>query len=428
MDKVKKHVNWFRLDNAAKIFPSIMSKRTRTVFRISATLKESIDAEILQKSLLKIIPRFPYYNVSLRWGFFWHYLQHNLNDPIVKRETEPPCRMIVPRDNNGFLFRVLYYEKRISLECSHIITDGTGAVCFFKAILCQYFVESGYIIKDWQNTMQIDSKPNAEEFEDAYRRYYKKDIPLPIKKEKAFHVIDKSINKNDHRIVTGIIDTKEVLKKARDYGVTITELLVSISLHALNIYCQNLPWKIKKKKLKPIRLMVPVNLRKMYASKTMRNFFLTVNPGIDPRLGHYDFDDIIKEVYHYMRVEVDERYINKQISRNIRGEIHPAVRLVPLPLKVLVERMLYSFVATSRQSGVLTNMGSLEMPLSVAREIESFNCIANPNGDTKINCGVIGFNDKTYITFGSLVENTEVQKNFFRTIRKLGLNVKVETN
>jgi len=428
MESTKQIPHWFRLDNAAKIFPSIINKRTTTVYRISASITRSVDSEILQRALIKTLNRFPYYRVSLRWGFFWHYLQYNPQDPLVQKENGAPCRKISPDDNNGYLFRIFYYEKRISLECSHIITDGTGAVTFLRSLLCQYFIETGITIKNRDDIFNIEKPPHVEEFEDAYRKFYKKDIPAPSKKEKAFHIIEKLIDADDQNIITGIIDVKELLKIARNYGVTITELLSSVYLHSLYLYAQDLPWKIKKKELKPIRLMVPVNLRKIYKSKTMRNFFLTVSPGIDPRLGHYNFEDVIKEVYHYMRLEVDERFINQQINRNVNGEIHPLVRLVPLPLKVLVERLLYGFVATSRQSGVLTNMGAVSMPSEIEKHIERFDCIANPNEDTKINCGVISYHDKIHITFGSLVDSTIVQMYFFQTLRKMDLAIKIETN
>jgi NRPS condensation-like uncharacterized protein len=428
MSSVKKPFLWFKLDNAAKIFPSVINSRTTEVFRLSATLKTDVNPEILQAALDKVIERFPYYKTYLRWGFFWHYLQYNPQRPLVLKETNAPCRKIDTKENRGYLFRVLYYKQRISFECSHILTDGTGALTFLRSLVTQYFVESGVSIKDMGDVISYDKPPHAEEFEDAYKRYYKKDIPPPVKKEKAFHVPSKLIDQNDHKIVTGIVTLKKILKLAREKNVTITELLSSVYIHALNSFAQDLPWNMKKKHLRPIRLMVPVNLRKLYPSRTMRNFFLTVNPGIDPRLGHYTLDDIVKEVYHYMRVEVDEKFINQQITRNVRGEIHPAVRMIPLPLKVLIERMLYSFVATSRQSGVLTNMGAAELPPEAAKRVERFEFIANPNKDTKINCGVISFQDKLYISFGSLAESTDVQMYFFRTLRKLGLDVKIETN
>ena len=38
---------WYRLDNAALIFPAIIRKNWNNVFRVSATLKEPVDPEVL---------------------------------------------------------------------------------------------------------------------------------------------------------------------------------------------------------------------------------------------------------------------------------------------------------------------------------------------------------------------------------------------
>ena len=49
---------WFPLDNAAKIFPSVLSDEIPVVFRISAVLKEPVKINELQKALLLTEKRF----------------------------------------------------------------------------------------------------------------------------------------------------------------------------------------------------------------------------------------------------------------------------------------------------------------------------------------------------------------------------------
>ena len=40
---------WYRLDNAALIFPAIIRKNWNNVFRVSATLKDPVDPEVLDR-------------------------------------------------------------------------------------------------------------------------------------------------------------------------------------------------------------------------------------------------------------------------------------------------------------------------------------------------------------------------------------------
>lgn len=61
---------WMRLDNAAKLYPAVRTKNWCNVFRISITLNEQIDPEILQAALNVTIKRFPSIAMRLCQGFF----------------------------------------------------------------------------------------------------------------------------------------------------------------------------------------------------------------------------------------------------------------------------------------------------------------------------------------------------------------------
>ena len=45
--------------------------------------------------------------------------------------------------------------------------------------------------------------------------------------------------------------------------------------------------------MQPVKVCVPINLRKFYPTHTLRNFASYVNPGIEPRYGEYSFDEIL---------------------------------------------------------------------------------------------------------------------------------------
>ena len=129
---------WFRLDNAAKIYPAFASKKDPATFRVAVVLHENVDKSRLQEALLKTLPNFPSMAVTLRKGLFWHYLDENKREPKVSEEHKMPCSYIELNKNNGYLFQLLFYKKRISLECFHALTDGYGALEFLKAILYNY--------------------------------------------------------------------------------------------------------------------------------------------------------------------------------------------------------------------------------------------------------------------------------------------------
>ncbi len=175
-------------------------------------------------------------------------------------------------------------------------------------------------------------------------------------------------------------------------------------------------------------MQVPVNLRPLYNSKSMRNFFLTVEPSIDPRLGSYSFDEILNIVHHFMRVEVNQKYINQQISRNIKGEINPITRIFPLWLKNIVLSIVYSVKGENLTSGGLSNLGLVKLPDSMKNLIDEFLFVPPPSTGMKVKCGIISYNDYAYISFGSLVKEKDLEMHFFRALRKMGVKSFIVSN
>jgi hypothetical protein len=75
-----------------------------------------------------------------------------------------------------------------------------------------------------------------------------------------------------------------------------------------------------------------------------------------------------------------------------------------------------------------SNLGVVKMPDCFARHIKRFDFIPDPNPITKISCAAISFEDTLSITFGRLIQETELEKYFFRRLVSTGIPVKIETN
>ena len=122
--------NWYRLDNAAKLFPAIKNRKWMSIFRVSVLLKEKIDHKLLQQALDTVITRIPSFALRMKTGMFWYYLEPNAKRPLVQRDVVNPCVRFNFARNRGFLFRVRYYNRRIALEVFHSLCDGTGGMVF----------------------------------------------------------------------------------------------------------------------------------------------------------------------------------------------------------------------------------------------------------------------------------------------------------
>jgi NRPS condensation-like uncharacterized protein len=209
--------------------------------------------------------------------------------------------------------------------------------------------------------------------------------------------------------------------------VSLTEYLIAAYIFSLqNIYNQLSPFR-KRATKRIIRIEVPVNLRKMFPSRTMRNFSLYVMPGIDLRLGHYTFEEIIKAVYHQMQLETDKKLISKMISRNVSGEKNLFVRAAPLFIKSLILSKLYA-LGTGQYSGVVTNLGKIDLGPELNSRVDKFMFIPPPpNRILKVNCGVAGFDNKLVLTFGNLTTSRELERQLLTFLTAEGIPVKIVT-
>jgi len=416
---------WFPLDNASKIFPAIISNEVPVVFRLTAVLKQPVKIKPLQTAILLVEKRFPYYKVQLKEGFFWFYLEHLPGHIPIEVDKNFLCKKF----SKGEIFvRVLVRGNRISVEFSHIVTDGGGGLEFLKTILIEYSKACGANIPVEFPYMKPDSTMLEEEYEDAYKRYFNEKIPPMVKRSKAFHLPFLLNSSPRFKQSTVIIPIHQIKQVANAKNVNITVYLVSVYLYVLQEIFEDLPSSNKFIKNKRLRIQVPIDLRNIFPTKTMRNFSLFVMPEIDLRLGHYTFDEILKSVFHQMQLETDKKLINKNIARNVGGEKKIYVRGIPLFLKSALLRMEFYSLGTSQYSGVISNMGKINLPPETDDLVDYFIAISPPpNKMLKINCGVIGYDDKLVLSFGNITKSNEFENKFISFLQSHGICMDTET-
>lgn len=422
-----KDKNWYRLDNAGKVYPAIISHRRTSLFRISATLRKEINVSLLQKALDSVITRFPYFNVQIKAGMFWFFFETNEHSPKIEQDSLYPCMAMNVKKDRMHLFRVRAFYRTVSVEFSHILTDGTGALIFLKTLLFQYFTELGYEPDPSDDPFIFDpsAKPEQGEYEDAFKKVFNKKLPFKRRQTRAFHLPLPLDWPGRYHILTGIIPAEQILDKSREHNVSLTEFLTALLIDSYREFCME---NIRPRRLKPIVINVPVNLRPIFDSRTMKNFFLPLEPAIDPRLGEYSFEEIISKVHHYMRHEVDNKVLNQQITRNVKGEMNTMIRIMPLFLKNMILPVIYNVLGENNYSCGLSNMGRVSMPGDLSTLIERFEFIPASSTGLKTKAGIISYEGKMYISFGRLTRDCPIERIFFRKLRKMGIHIKIESN
>ncbi len=417
--------NWYKLDLSANVYPTLQRRNFSSVFRLSVTLKEKIDPVLLQEAFARTIPRFPIFASAIRSGLFWRYLEPNPRPlPRVQEDISNPCMPMPFKSNNEYLIRIYYFENTISFEAFHSLTDGTGGLYFLRTLTAVYLRLKGYDIPDGQGVLDITQPPDPEELEDSYMRYARSRYRPKRSQERAYRLRGTREPFYTLNIISGTVPTDILKETASRYQASVTEYLNAVLLYAL-MQEQKSRHPFREH---PLKLALPVNLRRFFPSRTMRNFISMVYPSIDPRMGDYSFEDIVVQVHHYMRYYINNKFLNADITTNASTRNHPVIRLVPLFVKDIFVRQFYIRVQDKQSSAGLTNLGPVEASRELAEHVEQFEALMGQPFSARTNCAIVSFQNRTVISFASSIVETDIEKLFFRKLIRDGIPVKIKSN
>lgn len=416
---------WYKIDNAGKIFHAVTNSSNSSVYRVSMIMKESIDAALLQHALDKVIRRFPMLAVKVRKGLFWDFMEDNDEKLYIQKETTYPCYIIKPKENNGYLIRVLYFKQRISVEVFHSLTDGSGAVEFLKSLIFQYLLLQGKDVTADGEMLLPDDVPSKYETEDSFEKYFHPNAQSVAseKESPAYQIKGASFDPPGVNVIHGVVQASEVNTFAKRMGASITEFIMAVLIHA--IYSETMKYGLYKES---IMIALPVNLRRQFPSVTLRNFFSIVNVGMSVT-EETTLEDIIKTVSEQLNQKTEKKTLQASINHHVRLQNKLSARLVPVFFKYRAMRYGFYHLGEMSKTMTLSNLGNIKLPESMNPYIERMELVLYPTKNSPISCGIGTLNDKMTITFARSIVETEIIKSFFSQLTHLtNLDVAVYSN
>lgn len=417
----RRESRWERLDNTAHLFPIIANTDMTNVYRISVTLNEEVKQELLQDALNRVLPRIDGFNLRLRKGFFWYYLEENGKPaPRVRQENTYPCQFIVQNKNRSYLFRVSYYGCRINLEVFHVLADGMGAINFLTELTYQYLRLSHPEIFKEDRLTSGTSLNREDSFMKNYRRGHKK----TYKTKKAYLIKGDRLPKGHFGVMHGYLNIPELKKVCKSYGVSINEYLVTVFIYSVYQEClHGMPGKA------PIRVAVPVNLRPYFESVTTKNFFVMVSAEFDPQPDHgtYTFCEIAEIVRDSLREQITKEHLENIFSYNVSNQMNMIARAFPLFLKNMGIKAVYTSAALANTT-TITNIGSINVEEAYKPYIKSFYAMLAMSKGQPIKGLICSYGDTLSFNFSSILKEATIQRAFFRQLSSDGITVTLETN
>lgn len=421
--------SWHRLDNSGKIYPFNLKNNIQNLFRISAVMKEDVNPDVLTDALQSAIRRYPFFNVCLRRGVFWHYLEELDGRPEVTADSDLLIKDIDTIRTYGFNFRVSYYGRKISIDCFHALCDGNGCMEFFKTILFEYLRLSGHTIDGQERVLLPNSPVLAEESEDGFLKYAKK-VKLKdlkgvdeLRGKKAFNFTDFRFDYKGTGVVQGTVDTAKLLELSRKHNSTVTAFVGGALIYAI---CKA---KISKPDGNlPVVLFIPINLRKQFPSRTLLNFSLFSRVSVDVN-GNPPLSQIVERVAESIKKDTRKQVLQDKINVTAKTEKLWIFRIMPLPVKQFIYRLSGFFFGNGKKTMTFSNMGVIALPDPMKDYIDEISIMASTSSRaSSAAMTTVSALGKTTMTFARKIVDTEVEKEFFRLLADEGLDVTVKSN
>lgn len=426
MNEQDRSLRWMRLDNAALIFPAALRRHWSNAYRISFSFTDPVDPALLQRALDAVAPRFPSVLVRLRRSAFWYYLEELPRPPRVQEDASRPVRVMTMREVCRYAIRVLYYRDRMAVEFFHSVTDGTGAMVFTKTLAAAYVrLRYGAAVEADCGVKDLGEAPRESELVDSFREHAGP-VAAPRDDRNVYRLRGETEPDRFLHVTLGILDSEALTARAKALGVTVTEFLCALLLRSLlRVQAAEEPRRARQE---PVKVQIPVNLRRLFGGETMRNFVAVANIGVDPRLGDYDFEELVKIVHHQMQLAITPKNMAAIFAPNVNDERNLLLKLIPLPVKNLVMRMVFDTVGERVSSLSLSNLGRVSLPEGMAPYVRRVEFVLGPQASSPYNASCTSWNGQTFFNIVRNSVEPKLEREFFTALVQMGFHVKIETN
>ena len=412
---------WYKLDNAALMYPLVARGESISIFRVSALLRDPVDPVELQYAVNDIAARFPTICGSVKNGFFWPFIDRPTIPITVKPQTKVPGRPMKV-DSRRSQIRVNYIGNQISVEFFHSATDGTGGIIFLNSLLRRYFQRLGYKI-DCTNCFDYRDIPSLEEIRDNFAAVTVKKNPPPCPKPVKSKKLNGTLQRGGKYVtIRGVMSASQLKSVAKQHNATVTEYLGAVQLMALN----RLAAVTNSPENPPIRVLIPVNLRRIYDMETIRNFssyiFYQYN-------GQNDIDEVIDDIRKQTEEQMTDDYFRGMVSFNYNNGNSPLLKIVPLAVK----RFVLGCIVSGRGDGVvncstLSNLGVVKAPEQFDDLVLRYDFMLGKPAKKTNNFAVATYNDTCVISMTSPFVERDCEMYFFRKLAEAGIDIAVESD
>lgn len=403
--------NRFAIDNSSILYLALIRKDHTNIFRFTLTLSEEIQPELLQLAVNRVYGRLPSIFAGFRPGFF-HYTQIQAKQP-PQVKPDPGCLITMTREEIArCAYRVYYRKNRMIIEGFHALSDGYGIAASFCTIAAEYLkLRYGIEIPTGYPVLDCSVEESAEEAEDSYLNYANAK-PLHMPSRYSYQLPGREAS-HDHIFQHPLVYPVEtLLKAARSRGVSITALLSAVMAASV----MEVQRECSSRNMRPVRIMVPIDLRKIFPSKTLRNFILYALPTMVPEEASLSIQMLAEKFSRQIREHLQKENLAGILAYNVKTQASPFWRVLPSQLKCALMRLAYRFFGESNSSITFTNLGNIALPPEMVPYVRGISITMTPRARSPYNCGMLSYNGECFLNLCRFPQESKLEKIFTETL------------
>ena len=410
----------FPMDCSAIVYPYFATDTINHSFTMEVDLDRDIEPDRLLRVAQKFCERFPTLFVRLYKDKFGYKLEHV--EDVTPFVMSRPDLLNTPYDfkNNENLIRITYRANRLAVECFHSVTDGSGAITLLKSLVAEYYRSLGEDIPCTCGVLSPDEPARKTEMEDSFRTRYVKLKGVERTGKSAFQFKSDGPFETWHQTEVSM-DLAQLKPLAKEKGATITEYLAAVYLYAFHQTDEG------QKAKKPIILSVPINLRPLFESETLRNFSLYFYASV-PRSAHVTFDAVLENVKREFKEGTDKNLLQRMISTNVAQQEMALFRALPRGIKRTLLRVGGELCGERLFTSTLSNLGIFKLPEELIPHVKAFHAVLGQVPKNHILTTAYCYNGRLGMMFSSRLAGREIENNVRTFLEHRGVQTTMTDN
>lgn len=404
----------YAIDNASILYLSLIRKDHSNTYRFTMELTEEVCPVTLQQAVDRIYRRFPTVIAGFRPGLFHYFQVPAQTAPLVQHD--PGCLITTSRQElHNCAYRVYYQGKTIVIEAFHALADGYGAIASFTTLVAEYLkLKHGISIPVCETLVDAEQSPMLHELEDSYLDH-EQGTPLHLPSRYAYQLPGGNGKRDAVRVSSITLPTDKLLEAAHHYGVSLTTLLSAV----MAVSVMEVQRNQGSKSVRPVRIMVPVDLRKIFSSRTLRNFILYVLPTMEAHDYNRPIGELLYNFSKQMQSQVNRKRLASIMAYNVKTQRSWYFRIIPRVVKCAAMRLAYRFFGESNSSITLTNLGNVKLPEEMQHFVKHMDVTLTPRMRSPYNCAILSYNGSISINISRFPAKTELVDIFVRNLNNV---------